>query len=80
MRWLTAIPDGLRSRAGRLGVVHPDTPESDADREVDFSEDDRPVLPDQTRDDTDAGWGERSDSNDDRLVADRPPHWHGDPW
>jgi hypothetical protein len=33
------------------------------------------VLPDTTTDDTDAGWGERSASNDDRLLADRPPHW-----
>ncbi|MFB9182280.1 hypothetical protein ACFFX1_29430 [Dactylosporangium sucinum] len=33
------------------------------------------VLPDTTTDDTDAGWGERSSSNDDRLLSDRPPHW-----
>lgn len=53
----------------------------DEEREVDLSGDDLPVLPDQTRDDTDAGWGERGhDSNDDRLIADRPPHWDGDPW
>jgi len=46
----------------------------DDDREVEFDED-LAILPDQTRDDTDAGWGERSQSNDDRLLADRPPHW-----
>jgi hypothetical protein len=33
------------------------------------------ILPDQTSDDTDSGWGERAASNDDRLLADRPPHW-----
>ena len=33
------------------------------------------VLPDQTADDTDRGWGERADSNDERLLAERPPHW-----
>jgi len=33
------------------------------------------VLPDQTRDDTDEGWGEENASNDDRLREDRPPHW-----
>jgi hypothetical protein len=38
-------------------------------------DDDRPILPSQTRDDTEAGWGERHESNDDRLLADRPPHW-----
>ncbi len=48
---------------------------SDDDRVVEPPEDDLPVLPDQTRDDTDAGWGERSAGNDDRLWEDRPPHW-----
>jgi hypothetical protein len=44
-------------------------------REVPLGDDDEPVLPDQTRDDTDLGWGERSGSNDDRLLDERPPHW-----
>jgi hypothetical protein len=38
-------------------------------------DDDQEILPDQTGDDTDRGWGERADSNDERLVEDRPPHW-----
>ncbi|GIF97270.1 hypothetical protein Cci01nite_23640 [Catellatospora citrea] len=46
----------------------------DDDRVVEL-EDDTPVLPDQTREDTDRGWGERSWSNDDRLRDERPPHW-----
>jgi hypothetical protein len=51
------------------------TPASPDDRrEVAFT-DDLVILPDQTGDDTDAGWGERGASNDDRLLADRPPHW-----
>lgn len=57
-------------------------PRADDDREVDVSEDaggvgldDRPIFAEQTRDDTDDGWGERVESNDDRLMADRPPHW-----
>jgi hypothetical protein len=51
------------------------TPDSADDRrEVAFL-DDLVILPDQTGDDTDAGWGERGTSNDDRLQADRPPHW-----
>ena len=47
----------------------------DPDRLVDLDEDDLPVLPDQTREDTDRGWGEWSYSNDDRLLEDKPPHW-----
>jgi len=43
------------------------------DREVHLDEE--AVLPNTTRDDTDAGWGERRGSNDDRLWAERPPHW-----
>jgi hypothetical protein len=52
--------------------------------------DDAPVLPDQTLDDTDAGWGEAggdpehgdlehggrgSASDDERYLRERPPHW-----
>ncbi len=37
--------------------------------------DDSPVLPETTRDDTDAGWGERTTDNEERLLAERPPHW-----
>jgi hypothetical protein len=37
--------------------------------------DDEPVLPETTRDDTDAGWGERRRDNDFRLLDERPPHW-----
>lgn len=52
----------------------------DDEREVDLSDDGVPVLPDQTVDDTDLGWGDRNwgrrdGSNDDRLIAERPPHW-----
>ena len=35
-----------------------------------------PVLPEQTRDDTDRGWGEDPPEDDDeRLLRERPPHW-----
>jgi hypothetical protein len=47
----------------------------DADRVVEFADDDAPILPDSTRDDTDEGWGERPSGNDDWLRAERPPHW-----
>jgi hypothetical protein len=50
----------------------------DDDRIVEF-DDDLPVLPEQTVDDTPAGWGERpasrDRSNDQRLLDERPPHW-----
>ena len=41
---------------------------------------DGPVLPEQTRDDTDEGWGgrDREDwpgDDDERYLRDRPPHW-----
>lgn len=36
---------------------------------------DDPLLPEQTVDDTDAGWGERVEDDDRRLLEDRPPHW-----
>lgn len=40
-----------------------------------------PLLPERSREDTDAAWGEYSDypgyagPADDRLSRDRPPHW-----
>ena len=34
-----------------------------------------PVLPEQSREDTDAAWGEYRERDDDRLYRDRPPHW-----
>ncbi len=38
--------------------------------------DDAPLIPDRSADDSDTGWGESgSDSNDDRLLRDVPPHW-----
>jgi hypothetical protein len=74
MRW-----DGwARSReVGTLRVVTEQSPSwgTDAERPVDFSNDDLLVLPDQTYDDTDRGWGERPDADGDWLVAERPPHW-----
>jgi hypothetical protein len=58
-------------------VAHRDDVDSgsaDDQREVSFV-DELEILPDQTRDDTDHGWGESSRGNDDRLIAERPPHW-----
>jgi hypothetical protein len=36
-----------------------------------------PALPEQSREDTDAAWGDYREPDGDtaRLLADRPPHW-----
>jgi hypothetical protein len=47
----------------------------DEERDVPLDGEERPALPEQTRDDTDQGWGERATSNDERLLDERPPHW-----
>jgi hypothetical protein len=36
----------------------------------------QPALPVRSQDDTDVGWGERPEPDDDeRLYRERPPHW-----
>lgn len=47
----------------------------DEEREVVLVDEADPLLPEQTRDDLDRGWGDRATSNDDRLIDERPPHW-----
>jgi hypothetical protein len=38
--------------------------------------DSAPILPAQSREDTDVGWGDFTErDDDDRLLRDRPPHW-----
>ncbi len=69
-----------RPYGDRLAHVDRERDRSDDDREVDLGDDDRPVLPDQTRDDTDSGWGEHESRNDDRLREDRPPHYDDERW
>ena len=34
-----------------------------------------PAMPEQSREDTDAAWGDYPESTADRLYRDRPPHW-----
>ena len=57
----------------------PDKPDNGADRPAKARSappDDKPVLPAQSPEDTDAGWGERPEPDDDeRLYGERPPHW-----
>ena len=60
--------------------MDPEQERSDDDREVDLGDDEEPVLPDQTDDDTDLGWGESGARDDDRLLDDRPPHYDHERW
>jgi hypothetical protein len=34
-----------------------------------------PPLPERSSDDRDVGWGEGSEDGDQRILAERPPHW-----
>jgi hypothetical protein len=45
------------------------------ERVVPRVDDDSPLIPDRSADDSDTGWHEGSDSNDERLLRDVPPHW-----
>jgi len=38
--------------------------------------DDKPLLPEQSQDESGIGWGEAPEPDDEeRLRQDRPPHW-----
>jgi hypothetical protein len=59
-------PDDARGDSGNTPTT-PTTPARTAPT---------PLLPTQSREDTDVGWGEyRERDDDDRLLRDRPPHW-----
>lgn len=51
------------------------THSTEDDRVVQLEPEDPPILSDEMVDETDEGWNEESDSNDERLLEDRPPHW-----
>lgn len=51
------------------------TPEAVAPAEPRARVDDSPLIPDRSADDSDVGWNDGSDSNDERLRRDVPPHW-----
>ena len=60
-------PRAARARARRAVSPEPAAPATGAAPE--------PLLPEQSREDTDAAWGEYPERADDRLYRDRPPHW-----
>jgi hypothetical protein len=58
---MTMPPDTAQNRPANAGPPEPD---------------DKAVLPEQSQEDTDVGWGERPEPDDDeRLYLERPPHW-----
>jgi hypothetical protein len=60
-----------------ITVVPPkQTPPADPPPDGPPDPDRRPVLPQRSSDETDAGWGERPEPDDDeRLRQERPPHY-----
>jgi hypothetical protein len=56
-------------------MTTPDEPTPDAPAADAAGPPAEPVLPEQSREDTDAAWGEYPEPADDRLYRDRPPHW-----
>lgn len=61
----TEVPEGTGAVPGQAPAGQPGALGTPGD----------PVLPEQSREDTDAGWGEYPESDRDRLYRDRPPHW-----
>jgi hypothetical protein len=51
------------------------THSTEDDRVVQLEPEDPPILPDDRIEEVDEEWNEESDSNDERLLEDKPPHW-----
>lgn len=71
-----AAPAGPHGRPDRTGPLAPDHAGGKPALTV-RSPADKPALPVRSRDDSDVGWGERPepDDDDERLNRERPPHW-----
>ncbi|RHA44204.1 hypothetical protein [Cellulomonas rhizosphaerae] len=54
---------------------HPAQPAAPAKPAAQPAETRERAVPFRAADDSDVGWGERNDANDDRLRQDKPPHW-----
>ena len=55
--------------------MRPRSPDRD-DKKDPSDQDDKPLLPEQSQDETGVGWGEAPEpDDDDRLRQERPPHW-----
>jgi hypothetical protein len=58
-----------------MNVTTPDEPQDPQVTAWSPNRDCESALPAQSLEDTDAGWGEQSEPDDERLYRDRPPHW-----
>ena len=69
-------PEAAPDRPDRTVPPGPDDPGGKPAPSV-RSPADKPALPVRSRDDSDVGWGERPepDDDDERLYRERPPHW-----
>lgn len=57
-------------------TTRPDTAPDQPASTGPWDSDGKPVLPAQSQEDTDVGWGEQTEQDDDeRLSRERPPHW-----
>lgn len=65
-------PDGRPVRKNEPAPSAP-SPEPPAQRPLLPAQ--SPLLPAQSSEDTDAGWGDYAEQDDDWLLRDRPPHW-----
>jgi hypothetical protein len=69
-------PEAAPDRPDRTGPPRPGDPGGKAAPSV-RSPADKPAVPVRSLDDSDVGWGERPepDDDDERLYRERPPHW-----
>ncbi|MEE6273161.1 hypothetical protein V2J56_07355 [Georgenia sp. MJ206] len=73
LAWSEPAAEVASEGAPAAGGTGRGVPPADADERATPS---APVVPDRAAEDTDAAWGQRSaDSNDARLLEDKPPHW-----
>jgi hypothetical protein len=67
---------GFTGHPGDDGCLPPDKAAKQPARVSPPVPHDEPVLPTQSQEDTDVGWGESPEPDDDeRLYRERPPHW-----
>lgn len=68
--------DGNLNTETQLGPAPEEARGREIPSDVVGPEDDEPAFPDRSDDDRDEGWGDdRSESRDDDLIRERPPHW-----
>jgi hypothetical protein len=74
---MASSTDKSREPSDDESVVHPSSTEAAVRRHSRRPEDQPPVLPDRSSDETEIGWGDESSRyDDDWYLNERPPH-HG---